>query len=352
MTLHRRSFTSLPVYLQTPRNNLELAVTDDVLYEPEQAKFVSGFIGDTSKLSATDLASTPLLIENTTLQQKYQFTVGVAQKDPIEQTFLSGVFYDDLINHLYLNGAIVSDPNRIFSAYYYAWSPPIDYDKILNPANYFWTGPGNAKDNGEYVTKEAAGSQTKIFRFDGANVVSHNVTVVNGLPGSGTTDQIVEDVSTIDRLFYRWNGVSWGIVDFLSASDTSIKSSYFSNDYIYVCRTGSSFNRPVIWIYRPKIGRWISVPVVINIEQPETPLIGMIWEDATVPPARILRVWDGSQWQIIQTGAIDPFTGNTITYTQAAGPSGTPTGVTYLFDTRDVSTVDRWSANNWWRSVR
>ena len=351
MTLQRRSFTSLPVYLQTPRNNLELAVTDDVLYEPEQAKFVSGFIGDTSKLSATDLARTPVLVENTALQQKYQYTVGVAQKDPIELTFLSGAFYDDLVNHLYLNGAIVTDPNRIFGAYYYAWSPPIDYDKILNPADYYWTGPGTAKDSGEYITKEAAGSQTKIFQYDGSALNSIDVTIVNGLPGSGTTDQIVEDASTTERLFYQWNGAAWGLIDFLPSADTLIKSSYFANDFIYVCRTGHDHNRPVIWVYRPKVGRWVSVPVVINIDRPETPLVGMIWEDTTVPPARTFRIWNGDQWLVLENGSIDPFTGEAITYTAAAGPSGIPSVVTYLYDTRTISSVDSWSARNWWRSL-
>lgn len=351
MTLQRRSFTSLPVYLQTPRNSLELAVTDDVLYEPEQAKFVSGFIGDTSKLSARDLARTPLLVENTALRQKYQFTVGVAQKNPITQTFLSGAFYDDLVNHLALNGAIVTDPNRIFSSYYYAWSPPIDYDKILNPADYFWTGSGIASTNGEYITKEAAGSQTTLFQFDGTNLVPIAVTIVNGLPGSGTLNQIAEDVSTTDRLLYIWDGSDWGLLNFLVAADQTIKSSYFTNDYVYVCRTGNQFNRPLMWVYRPNVGRWISTPIVININQPETPLIGMIWEDTTVPPARTLRVWDGNQWQLIQTGAIDPFTGEQIVYGQDAGPSGIPTQVTFLFDTRDLASVDSWSANNWWRAI-
>jgi hypothetical protein len=351
MTLQRRSFTSLPVYLQTPRNNLELAVSDDVIFEPEQAKFVSGFIGDTSKLSAADLSRTPLLIENTTLQQKYQFTIGVAQKHPIELTFLSGAFYDDLVNHLFLNGAIITDPNRIFSAFYYAWSPPIDYDKILNPADYFWTGPGTAKTNGEYITKEAAGSQTKIFQFNGTSLSEIDVTIVNGLPLTGTGNEIVEDASTVDRFFYRWNGAAWGLIDFLVASDTSIKSSYFTNDFIYVCRTGYNFNRQIVWVYRPNIGRWISIPVVINIDQPERPFVGMIWEDATVPPSRIFRIWDGNQWQLLDTGTIDPFTTEPITYAQAAGPSGTPVTVTFLLDTRSVDDVDSWSAQNWWRSL-
>lgn len=341
MTLQRRSFTSLPPYLQTNRNNLELAVTDDVLYEPEQAAFVSGFIGDTSKLTAEDLRRTPLLVENSAIQQKYQFTIGVAQKDPISGKFVSGAFYDDVLNHLALNGAIIDDPNKLFSCGYYAWSPPISYDKLVNPARYYWTGDDDAVQ-ADYITKEPAGSQTTLYQFDGSQMNKLSVTIVDGLPGSGTTDEVVEDISTTDRLFYKWNGSAWIEIAFQIAADVPNSSTfnvlYFSGDYVYVCRTGPDFNRLIVWVYRTPVGRWISVPVVISIDEPDTPTTGMLWEDATVPPARILRVYDGTQWQVL-------------TYTVDAGPSGVPDSQTYSFDLRDLSSVDTWSATNWWRAL-
>src|SRR5688572_29832079 len=125
--MQRRVFTSLPPYLQTNRNNLETAVTDDLLYEPEQAKFVSGFVGDTSKLSEEDLRRTPRLVENSAVRQKYQFSIAIAQYNTDTNNYVSGAFYDDLLNHLSLNGAITTDPNRLFGSYYYSWSPPVDY---------------------------------------------------------------------------------------------------------------------------------------------------------------------------------------------------------------------------------
>src|ERR1051326_8822938 len=208
MAQQRRSFTSLPPYLQTNRNNLELAVTDDSLYEPEQAKFISGFVGDTRRLSVQDLARTPKLVVNSLVQQKYQFSIGAAQLDPTIQNYVSGCFYDDLLNHLSLNGGLIDDPNRLFGSYYYAWSPPINYDKIVNPARYFWTGEDDATTAGEYITKEPAGSQIKLYQFDGSVLNPIDVTIVNGLPGSAGMDDIVEDASTIDRLLYQYDG-SW-----------------------------------------------------------------------------------------------------------------------------------------------
>lgn len=336
MTLQRRSFTSLPSYLQTDRNNLELAVTDDSLFEPEQAKFVSGYIGNTSKLTSEDLARTPLLIENSAIRQKYQFSVAIAQFNPRTTNFTSGAFYDDLLNHLALNGALVNDPNRLFGSFYYAWSPPIDYDKIVNPARYFWTGNGNAIANGEYITKEAAGSLTTLFRFDGTELVPLATTIVNGLPGSGTLGQIVEDASTPARLLYEWNGVGWAELTFLVAADTTPVGAYHTGDFVYVCRTGPNFNRPLLWIYRPQNGRWVALPVVVSLGRPENPTTNMVWEDTTVPPSRIFRIYDGTQWQLLM-------------HVAAAGPSGTPGSLTYLYDTRALSAVDSWSAQNWWR---
>ncbi len=337
MALQRRFFNSLPSYLQTNYNNLSSSVTDDIVFEPESATFVSGYIGDTSKLTSQELARTPLLIENTAIRQKYQFTVGIAQFDPQTQTYVSGCFYDDLLNHLILNGAIIDNPNRLFSAFYYAWTPPIDYDKIVNPAQYFWTGTGDADANGEYIIKEAAGSQTFIHQFDGVSLVGIQVTIVNGLPLSGSGSEIVEDVSTPNRYLYVWNATEWSLLNFRIAADTIVIPNYVLNDYVYVCRTGVNFNRPIVWVYRSGVGRWVSIPVVVNITFPETPLQGMIWEDATVPPSRILRIYDGNQWQILN-------------YTSAVGPSGTPLDTTYLFDIRPLSAVDTWSAQNWWRA--
>jgi hypothetical protein len=351
MTLERRSYNSLPAILQTNRNNLELAVTDDLMYEPEQADFVSGFIGDTSKLTQEDLTRTPRLTENSAIRQKYQFSIGIAQSDPITQKYISGAFYDDYVNHLTLNGALTDDPNRLFSSNYYSWSPPIDYDKIVNPARYVWTGTGTASDTGEYVTKEAAGSQSILFQFDGFAMVPHAVTVVSGLPGSASVGDIVEDVSTTDRYFYRWDGANWARLNFIVATTAAIQITYNAGDYIYVCRTGPSYNRPLIWIYRPTVGRWVSLPVVVDIQIPQSPSLGTIWEDTGSPPSRTLRIFDGTQWQILQTGVNDPLTDLAITYTSGSGPSGIPTVVTYLFDRRSISAVDTWSAQNWWRAA-
>lgn len=354
MTLQRRAYSFLPGYLQTNRNNLELAVTDDLLYEPEQATFVSGFIGDTSKLTPEDLARTPRLIENSAIRQKYQFSIGVAQRDPVTGSFVSGAFYDDLLNHLALNGALVDDPNRLFSSIYYAWSPPIDYDKIVNPSRYVWTGGGTATDSGEFITKEAAGTQVVLHQYDGSTLNSFDVTSVASLPGSGTLNEIVEDLSTTDRFFYQWNGFGWARLNFLVSDTTAIQANFFAGSFVYVCRTGPVFNRPVVWVYRPLIGRWVSVPVVVNIERPDVPSLGMVWEDTSTAPSRILRIYDGNEWQLLTTGTIDVFDGSSITYTSGAGPVGVPTVVTYLYDLRDRRTpgaVDSWSALNWWREL-
>jgi hypothetical protein len=55
-TKQRRASSYLPPYFQTVQNLRQYEVLDDILYEPEQASFIRGYIGSTAELSAEDLA--------------------------------------------------------------------------------------------------------------------------------------------------------------------------------------------------------------------------------------------------------------------------------------------------------
>lgn len=336
--MKRRPFNQLPEHLRTEQNNREFYVADDPLYEPEASKFISGYIGDSSILTDEDLTRTPIITELDAVRQKYQLGVGVAYVDPDTQEYLSGVFYPDIVRHLAVNGALIDDPNRLFGVRYYAWRPPIDYDRHINFSRYFWIGAGTADDNGEYITKEVAGSQTCLYRFDGSEFDRVSVTIVNGLPGTGTTGQIVEDASTANRLLYAWNGTTWVGIAFRAIADVTDTDEFEDGDYAYVCRTGPDYNRPLVWVYKEKAGRWIATPVVVNTEQPDTPRIGMIWEDVTAPPDRVFRIYTAMGWQ-------------TLTWAAASGPTGVPANNTYRYDIRALSSItDGWSLNNWWRA--
>ena len=261
MTRERRVFNLYPVEQRTAQNNRETSVLDDVMFEPEQADFLNGFIGDISVLTAEDLARVPQIFEVTPERQKNQLSIGVNFINPATNVRDAGAYFTDLVNQIAANGGIVTDQNRIFQTNFYAWTPPIEYDKHINFSRYRWTGDGTADVNGEYVTKEAAHSKTTIYENDGASFLKRDAVVVNGLPAVGPVGTYVEDGSTVDRFIYISDGAVWNLVDFdlfdVIPTDVSV---FLVGDTVYITRTGPDFNRPLVWQYSEPAGRWIARP--------------------------------------------------------------------------------------------
>lgn len=335
MVVERRVFSRLPLYLQTDQNNRDMYISDDVMFEPEQAAFVNGYIGDTSILTEDDLARLPPVFENSAERQKYQLSLGAVYTEPTTEERSGGAFYPDLIGQIGANGGLTNDPNRLFETPFYAWAPPFDYDKHTNYTRYYWTGAGSADVNGEYITKEPQGSKTGIFIATSTGWEAHAVTIGNTAPVAPAVGDFWEDSSTNNRIIFRWTGSTWLGVPFTVAESLPSTAGYAVGDYLYVTRTGPEFNRPLMWKYSVAAGRWIAQPVVVG-PTPDVPVEGMIWEDTSLVPNRILKVYrNGLFVNLTWTGGV---------------PSGTPTSTTYVYDTRNLSDItDGWSANNWWR---
>jgi hypothetical protein len=338
MTHERRAFNFLPEYLRTAQNSREYSVADDVMFEPERSGFVSGYIGDVRVLQARDLERTPQIRERTAERQKYQLGIGTAYVNPETQAYRNGVFYTDLVNHLDANGALTDNPNRLFETPFYAWTPPIDYDKHINFSRYFWTGLGTADVNGEYVTKEAAGSQTTVYEVVDGALVKRSVQIELAFPGSPSVGDLVEIASTIDRLIYRWDGTVWVpivmfMVEFTPTEDLR------DGDFYYITQTGVDHNRPLIWSYSEAAGRWLSQPVVVSLSVPDTPRDGMIWEDSRLTPARNFKKFANGGWIDVNWVASKTLVGQP------------QLDQFYVYDARNLATevTDGWAKNNWWR---
>ncbi len=341
MTKERRAFTNYPEVLQTRQNNRETFIADDPSFEPEQADFLNGFIGDISILSAEDLERTPPIREATPERQKYQLSVGATYIDPDSQERVSIATYTDLVRQIEANNGDITDPNRVFATEFYAWTPPIDYDKHINFSRYLWTGAGTADVQGEYVTKEVSHSKTLIHEWDGATLTAHTVTIENGLPAVGPDGTYVEDASTTQRLVYRSDGVSWQLLNLRVVADVPTTFPDPGDEppplYYYVARVGPDFQRPVVWKYTEAAGRWIPQAVVVRPDIPDIPRDGMIWEDSRLNGERILKFFANGTFQ-------------DLTYTSGDGPSGVGTDGEYVYDTREYETLtDDWSSRNWWR---
>ncbi len=345
MKKQRRVFGAYPDYLKTPHNDQETYVADDQLYEPEDASFLLGYIGNGDLLTSLDLKRTPLINESSASRKKYQLSIGVTYIEPDFKRRESAAFYTDLIGQIGSNGGLVDDPNRVFETDFYAWSPPIDYDKHMNFSRYFWIVPGEAADiHGVYITKEPEASKTSIYEFDGTAFNRIEVPIADGLPPVGTVGSYVEDASNTARPIFRSNGTAWIVVDFLPVEDIPTDTtSFVSGDAVYVARTGPDFNRPLVWLYSDQAKRWVSQSVVVSLSEPENPRLGMVWEDARVKPQRKLKIYDGSSFVAL-------------VYTNALGPTGIGTNKEHIYDIRNFfdsisisGAKDPWSRENWWR---
>jgi hypothetical protein len=341
MSLQRRAWEFVPDNLKTPQNDREYLLLDDVLFEPEQADFLTGYIGTGDLLSADDLTRTPLIRSGDAQRDKNQLTIGAVYVDPNSGLFSKGAFFDDLINLIQANGGLTNDQNRLCAVPYYSWTLPIDYDKHINFSRYFWTGPGSADVNGEYVTKEIQGSQTVLYEVVSGALVQRSVIITdNFLPSTTTPGTLIELTTTTDRVIYVYTGTQWNVVIFgVEDSPSSVDlTTYNEGDYIYFGSTGPNFNRPLVFVYKEAAGRWIATPVVVSTEAPTMPRLGMIWEDPTIVPFRRLVQYDGANW-------------NSLVYTCQAGPSGVPADNTAIYDVRELSSLsDPWTTTNWWRN--
>lgn len=342
MPQDRRAFEQLPDYLKTTQNNREFWIADDPLYEPERADFVIGWVGDTSVLSEEDLERTPPLPAPTPERQRYQLSIGSTYIDPASQQRLSGAFYQDLVGQIEANGGIVGDdPNRVFETRFYSWAPPMDFDKHINFGRYFWTGAGAADVNGEFVTKEPAGSRTVLYEWTGTVFKVRVCQLVNGLPVVAVAGDYAEDASLNTRRIFRYNGTQWVGVDFISiALAPEDTSELEAGDHFYVARTGPDFNRPIIWRYTQESGRWHPLSVVVRTDQPDFIREGMLWEDSSIGTERTFKRFENGFWV-------------PLTYTVSdVGPTGIGQDDEYVYDIRDYDSIGNdWSDRNWWRHI-
>lgn len=338
MTKQKRASSFLDPYFKTPQNLREFAIADDPLYEPEDASFIRGYIGSSDLLTSEDLSRVPLITENDATRDAYQLSVATAVINPTSGEYDYAAFYTDLVNQIATNGGLTDNPNRLFETNYYAWTPPIDYDKHVNYSSYYWIGPGNAEENGEYTTREVSGSQTVVYQYDGTEMVKKAVSYQHGhTSGLGAIGDLIEDVDDANRTLYAWNGTSWYPISYTVVDSLpSDLSGLSTGDYFYVARTGPNYQRPLIQMYSTSAGRWIAQPVVIDSKEPEYPINGMIWEDCRIASKRRLRRFTGYTW-------ID------LDYTSSSLITGIGTDGQYVYDISLLSASDSWARQNWWR---
>ena len=136
----RKTINLLPAANQTATLSKFFNATVDHLFQPESTEFLAGYIGSHP---AWYNADTDFYIQEPSAdRENYQLTPAALSRDPTSGSVNQILFYDDLLNKLRLQGANVSKPERLFSAEYYSWSPPVDLDMWTNWTNYYWVPSG------------------------------------------------------------------------------------------------------------------------------------------------------------------------------------------------------------------
>ena len=136
----RRTIDLLPAYLRTETLRKVFAATVDHLFQPESVDFLTGYVG--IKPPWNKPSKDFYLAEPSKDRRDYQLTPTVVSRDFQSGQLTNALFYDDLINQLRFQGALVNNHSRLFDEEYYCWSPPIDLDKFVNFSKYYWLPAG------------------------------------------------------------------------------------------------------------------------------------------------------------------------------------------------------------------
>ena len=137
----RRISEFLPEVIQTDVLKKFFAATGDHLFQQDKVEYLSSYIGQ--KPGYYDPARDQYVSEIDKNRTVYQVDPVTVSRNSENFSITHTLFYDDLINKLRFQGALVNDHNRLFEAQYYSWGLPVDVDKLINYQNYVWlsTGP-------------------------------------------------------------------------------------------------------------------------------------------------------------------------------------------------------------------
>ena len=137
VTITRDYITQLPVVNQTAALTRFFGSTVDQVFQPGYFQSVDAYVGlyPSYYNNTTDF----YISEPTVERSLYQLNPGMISTDS-NAVIDYALTYPDLIGYLSTEGANITQQSRMFENNYYAWSPPIDIDKLTNFSDYYWFG--------------------------------------------------------------------------------------------------------------------------------------------------------------------------------------------------------------------
>ena len=194
MVEKRRIKDLLPKYLQTETLTKVFSSTADHLFQPADLDFLSGYVGN--KPSWYNSQKDFYIPEPDKARDNYQLSPTVVSKSVSNNQVTQALHYEDLLGSLRFQGANIDNHNRLFSAEYYSWSPPIDIDKFVNFSNYYWLTAGpdaiillDQTDLVNDLQSNSSYTYTGAYQYSSnKDIVSGNLVFTNGLKITLTKD--------------------------------------------------------------------------------------------------------------------------------------------------------------------
>lgn len=211
-----RSVKFLPEIFQTPINEQFLSATLDQLIQNPQFTQTQGFIG--RRVGPGVNANDKYVIEPTQVRTDYQLEPGVIQTDPNDtRRIVDAITYPGINDALKLQGAYTNDTNRLYTSDYYTWDPFVDFDKVVNYAQYYWlpTGPLSVDVSAFDVPLTDNFTVTRangVYTFSG---LTGNNPVVTLLQGGSYTFTVAQNQTETENFRVTNNNASSWNVDYV-----------------------------------------------------------------------------------------------------------------------------------------
>ena len=127
----------LPYVLQSTKLKNFFDSTFDQWFKNENSQYEVGYVGQRQgRIFNSNKDS--YIGEPSVDRTYYQLEPTTVVRNSDTQNISYQTTYNDLINKLRFDGGIIDEQSRLFESSYYSYAPPIDMDKFLNYANYYW----------------------------------------------------------------------------------------------------------------------------------------------------------------------------------------------------------------------
>ena len=210
-----RSVDFLPEIFQTPTNKQFLGATLDQLIQEPRFKKTQGYVG--RRVGPGVNATDRYVIEPTASRTDYQLEPGVISLRPDTTQIDDVITYPGISNALNLQGADITDANRLYTSDYYCWDPFVDFDKFVNFSQYYWLpeGPDDVNvsatsvplTNNFVVTRENG-----VYQFSGTAGDNPAITLVRG---GNYTFQVSQNAKETVNFRVTNNSTSAYVIDYL-----------------------------------------------------------------------------------------------------------------------------------------